>query len=88
MRRERSTGAEGYLDLFRTWPQPWRATVQLMVAEAGRVVCQIDFQANDGSHMTGLGVFDLQGGLITRVTDWWPEPYEPPPRQTPHLHRY
>ena len=84
--RERSVGAEGYLDLFRTWPQPWRANVQRLVADGRTAVCQIDFVAGD-EHMTGIGFFDVEEGLITRVTDWWPEPYDPPPRLTPHLVR-
>lgn len=84
--RERAAGAEGYLDLFRTWPEPWRADVQRLVAEPDCVVCQIDFVAGE-QHMTGIGFFGLRNGLIAHVTDWWPEPYEPPPRQTAHLQR-
>jgi len=26
-----------------------------------------------------MAFFTFTGGLITRVTDFWPEPYEPPP---------
>jgi hypothetical protein len=25
-----------------------------------------------------MAFFEFAGGLITRVTDFWPEPYEPP----------
>lgn len=85
--RERAVGAAGYLDLFKTWPQPWRAEVQQLVAEADRVVCIIEF-VTEGAPATGIGVFELQGGRISRVTDYWPDPYEPPPRQTPHLQRF
>jgi hypothetical protein len=27
----------------------------------------------------GMAFFEFAGGRITRVTDFWPEPYEPPP---------
>ncbi len=37
--------------------------------------------------MTGISIFGFQGKLISSVTDYWPEPYEPPPRSTPHLKR-
>ena len=84
--RERSTGADGYLDLFCTWPQPWHAVVQQVVADAGRAVCVIDFVAGD-THSTGIGIFEVDDGRITRVTDFWPEPYDPPPRATTHLRR-
>jgi hypothetical protein len=26
-----------------------------------------------------MAFFEFADGLITRVTDFWPEPYEPPP---------
>ena len=26
-----------------------------------------------------MAFFEITGGLIVRVTDFWPEPYEPPP---------
>ena len=26
-----------------------------------------------------MASFEIADGLITRVTDFWPEPYEPPP---------
>jgi hypothetical protein len=37
--------------------------------------------------MTGISIFELRAGLISRVTDYWPEAYDPPPRSTPHLKR-
>ena len=27
-----------------------------------------------------IAFFEVHEGTITRVTDFWPEPYEPPPR--------
>jgi hypothetical protein len=35
---------------------------------------QLDGRADDG-----MAFFDFTDGLITQVTDFWPEPYEPPP---------
>jgi hypothetical protein len=33
----------------------------------------------EGESQSGLSFFDLGGdGRITRITDFWPEPYEPP----------
>jgi ketosteroid isomerase-like protein len=85
--RERIVGAAGYLDFFRTWPQPWRAEVLELLGETGRVCCHIAFHDAQGV-MTGLALFGLQNGLITSVTDYWPEAYEPPPRHSPHVQRY
>jgi len=33
----------------------------------------------NGSVETGIAFFTFQDGRITSVTDFWPEPYDPPP---------
>ena len=33
----------------------------------------------DGRADDAMAFFEFADGLITRVTDFWPEPYEPPP---------
>jgi hypothetical protein len=33
----------------------------------------------DGRTGDAMALFEFTDGLITRVTDFWPEPYEPPP---------
>jgi len=83
--REFAEGAGAYLELFRTWPGDWRAEVQELLCEGPRAVCRIDFHV-DGQVMTGIGFFTLdEQGRLTEAIDWWPEPYEPPPRATPLL---
>ncbi|QLQ00343.1 MAG: nuclear transport factor 2 family protein [Burkholderiaceae bacterium] len=84
--REYVEGAAGYSEMFRTWPGDWRVTVRHLVCEEARAVCVIDFHV-DGCCMTGISFFALAGGLITEVTDYWPEPYEPPTRATPVMKR-
>jgi hypothetical protein len=37
----------------------------------------LNFTAGD-ERMVGVTFFELDGDLISRVTDFWPEPYEPP----------
>lgn len=84
--REYIEGADGYVEMFRTWPGDWRATVKQLVAEPHQAVSVIDFQVG-GEHMTGITVFVVAGGRIAAVTDYWPDPYDPPPRTTPVLKR-
>ena len=84
--REYIDSGEGYLDMFRTWPGEWVATIRTLVCEPSQSVCIIDF-AVDGEVMTGISVFEVHDGLITAVTDYWPAPYDPPPRHTTHLKR-
>jgi ketosteroid isomerase-like protein len=76
---ERVRGAAGYLDFFRTWPGDWRAEPVRVIAQDDTVVTVIDFRTPDGVE-TGIGIFAVADGRITRVTDYWPAPYDPPPR--------
>jgi hypothetical protein len=84
--REYAESGEGYFELFRTWPGHWQASIKHLVCEANKAVCVIDF-AVGSKVMTGISIFELSDGKIAKVTDYWPDPYDPPPRQTPHLKR-
>ena len=85
--RERIRSALGYVDFFATWPQPWRAEVLRCIADDGSALTQISF-ISSAPPMLGLTIFDVKDGLIARVTDYWPDPYEPGPRMSRHVERY
>lgn len=85
--RERVRGREAYVEFNRTWPGAWVAAVQRLVADGNGAVSQIDFHV-DGQVMTGITFFELQDGLFTKITDYWPEAYEPPARMTAVIERY
>lgn len=84
--REYIDSGAGYVEMFRTWPGEWTVQVTQLVCEADKAICIVDFIV-DGQTMTGISTFDVAQGLLVAVTDYWPEPYEPPPRATPHLQR-
>jgi len=77
--RERIRGRERFVEFFRTWPEAWRAEIRRCIVDAQRAVTVIDFLTERGRD-TGISFFELQGGLITEVCDFWPSDYEPPPR--------
>lgn len=85
--REYIDGGPGYLEMFRTWPGAWTAVIRELVCDGERAVCIVDF-AVDGQTMTGISVFVFRDGRIAAVTDYWPEPYEPPPRATAAMKRH
>ena len=86
--RERIRGADGYLDFFRTWPGDWRVRILRLVCEPGSAACLVDF-TDGGGTMTGISFFRLSArNRIAQVTDYWPEPYEPPPRASRFVERY
>lgn len=85
--RERITGSAGYVDFFAAWPQPWRADVQQCLVDGDQAFTRIDFVSN-APVMAGLTLFEVRDGFIVKVTDYWPEAYEPPARQSAHVQRY
>jgi hypothetical protein len=86
--RERIHSGAGYLDLFVTWPGAWTADIEALLCDDQQAVCRVAFRVGD-EVMTGISFFVLSSqGLIAEVTDYWPEPYEPPPRASRHLVRY
>lgn len=84
--REYVESGAGYLEMFSTWPGAWEARIQHLVCEPCKAICVIEFVVNSET-MTGISIFELSADLITRVTDYWPDPYEPPPRHTAHMRR-
>jgi hypothetical protein len=77
--RERVRGREPYVQFNAEYPGDWRAEVVRVVGEAGRGASWTHFVVG-GEQMDGIAFFDFDDeGLIERVTDFWPEPYEPPP---------
>ena len=72
--------------MFRTWPGDWRVEIQHLVCEQAKAICIIEFKVGTGA-MTGITVFSVAGGKIASVTDFWPQPYEPPQRVSPFFRR-
>jgi SnoaL-like domain len=77
--REYISSAEGYLDMFHTWPGDWKAEIQHLVCKETKAISVIAFKVGK-EVMTGITVFSVAQGKIVSVTDYWPEPYEPPQR--------
>ncbi|OCC09159.1 SnoaL-like domain protein [Streptomyces sp. PTY087I2] len=95
--RERIRGKERYLRFNEEYPGDWHVRVERIVADAeGRQAA-----ARTGFTVTGeqegeppqeldaihFFTFD-ESGLITGVTDFWPESYEPPAGREHLVERY
>jgi hypothetical protein len=85
--RECVRSRDGFVDFFRTWPGEWKAEITQLIADAHSAVSTITF-LTEGEAMTGISFFELRDGLIYRITDYWPSPYEPAARATPYVERY
>lgn len=85
--RERVRGREGYLDFNATYPGEWTLEIEEIVADERRAVSRVSFDV-DGETATGITFFEFRDGLISRITDYWPEAYDPPARMSRFVERY
>lgn len=86
--RERIRGRATYLRFNEEYPGDWHATVVLAVGEGRHAATWTKF-AVDGGEQPALCYFELDDdGLIARITDFWPEPYEPPAGRDHLVERY
>jgi len=87
--RERVRGRDAYLRFnAEGFPGDWHLTVQRIVGQDRHAASWI--QMTEGAdRYPGLCFFDLDpDGRIARITDFWPEPYEPPASRARLVERY
>ena len=76
--RERITGREPYVRFNREYPGDWQLELTRLIVDGDRAAGTMNFLVG-GTTMLGIGLFELSGGLIKRITDIWPVSYDPPP---------
>ncbi|MFJ2759739.1 nuclear transport factor 2 family protein [Nocardioides sp. NPDC087217] len=84
--RELIKGRASFLEFNQTYPGEWHLTPKVVIADDERAVVRFDWRMGDesGESQTFL---EIDAGRITRVTDFWPEAYNPPER-TVSVERY
>ena len=85
--RERIRGRSAFREFNQTYPGNWTLMVVRLVVEEDRAVSQISFFDND-EEQTGISFFEIQNGLIHRIIEYWPSPYDPPFRNAKSIERY
>ncbi|MGP3931536.1 nuclear transport factor 2 family protein [Nonomuraea sp. KM88] len=76
--RERIRGKPAFLQFNRDYPGDWHLRVRRVVADGLHAAAWIDARVGD-EPLDACVWFDVSPhGLIIRVTDYWPEPYDPP----------
>jgi hypothetical protein len=84
--REQVRGSAEYVR-FNTegFPGDWHLRVVRIVGEDRHAASWIDFTNAEGTTQPGVCFFELNdAGRIARITDFWPDPYDPP-AQRAHL---
>lgn len=72
-------GRERYARLNAEYPAHgrWAFTVHRIVAGHDEAVS--DVTVTDGvQHARAISFFTISGGMISRLVEYWPEPYDPP----------
>ena len=79
--RERIRGRAAYREFNVTYPGDWHLTPKVVIGDDERAVVWFGWRVGDGESGDGQVFLEFGAdGLITRVTDFWPEPYDPPAR--------
>jgi ketosteroid isomerase-like protein len=77
--RERIRGRTAFLQFNVEYPGDWHLRVRRLVADGGFAALWLDVRV-DAERLDACVWLEVSAdGLVTRVTDYWPEPYEPPP---------
>lgn len=76
---ERIRGAARFAQMNQEYPAhgKWRFTIHRLVASATEVVT--DVSVTDGvQHARAISFFTVAEGKVTRLVEYWPEPYAAP----------
>jgi len=80
--RERIRGRDRYLQFNREFPGDWHLSPAVTVADDDHAVVVFRWRVGDAERQEeqeAIVVFGFRDSLIATVTDFWPDPYEPPP---------
>ncbi len=80
-------GRAAYVRFNAEYPGQWHVEVERAIGDGTHAATWIRFIV-DGATQPALTFLDLaDDGRIARITDFWPEPYEPPPGREHLLRR-
>ncbi|MGC5021879.1 nuclear transport factor 2 family protein [Micromonospora sp. DT47] len=86
--RERIHGRADYLRFNREYPGDWHLAVVRVVGSGAAAASWTSFTV-DGEPTPATTFFQLdEAGSIVRITEFWPEPYEPPAGREHLVERY
>ncbi|WP_345151727.1 nuclear transport factor 2 family protein [Nonomuraea rubra] len=76
--RERIRGKQLFLRFNMEYPGDWHLKVRRIVADGRHAAAWLDTRVGDERQDACVWFEFSDDGLIRRVTDFWPEPYDPP----------
>ncbi|MEV0380026.1 nuclear transport factor 2 family protein [Nonomuraea sp. NPDC050643] len=76
--RERIRGKPAFLQFNTEYPGDWHLAVRRVVADGRHAAAWLDTRVGAERQEACVWLEMSDEGLISRITDYWPEPYEPP----------
>lgn len=86
--RERISGRERYLTFNREYPGDWHLSPRRILADGLYAAIWVDARVGDEPQTACVWLEFTEDGLIHRITDYWPEPFEPLPGREHLVERY
>ena len=77
--RERIRGRERYVRFNQEFPGDWHIAPRVVLGDEQNGSVLFDWIVDGNDPEPAIVYFEIKGGRITSVTDFWPEPYDPPP---------
>lgn len=77
--RERIRGHSAFLRFNQEYPGDWHMVVHRVAADGAQASLWLDVRVGDErTHACVWLDVDVTAGRITRIVDFWPDPYDPP----------
>ncbi|MFG3302997.1 nuclear transport factor 2 family protein [Micromonospora chersina] len=76
--RERIRGRDAFLRFNIEYPGDWHLRVRRLVADGPMAALWLDVRVGDERQDACVWLDVTEHGLISRIVDYWPEPYDPP----------
>jgi ketosteroid isomerase-like protein len=77
--RERIRGRPAFVQFNMEYPGDWQLGIRRQVAEGRLAALWLDVRVGAERLDACVWLEMSDQGSISRITDYWPEPYEPPP---------
>jgi hypothetical protein len=75
--RERIRGRDRYVTFNAEYPGNWHLEPHVVLGDERNGSLLFGWTLGDQSSLA-IAFFEFHHGRITKITDFWPEPYEPP----------
>jgi ketosteroid isomerase-like protein len=76
--RERIRGRSAFLRFNMDYPGDWHLRTRRVVADGHHVALWLEVRVGDEQQEACVWLETSEHGVICTITDYWPEPYDPP----------